>query len=461
MALSNDLISQFVKATRDNKKVSNETIVHGTIVYDGKPYVKIDGSDLLTPVSTTAGVEDGERVTVLIKNHSAIVTGNISSPSVRHDDVKDVIDEVAEFEILLSYKISTEELTAVSALIEELRAMSAEIVDLEAITALINDLEAKYADIEYLTAGDMEVINAYIETLRGMFAEFEGISTEDLEAVNAKIDNLVAYNANFTYVSAENLKAIKAEIDELDVKKLDATWANLDFANIDEAVISKLFTETGIIKDLVIENGAVVTGELVGVTIKGDLIEGGTIVADKLVVLGEDGLYYKLNVNAETVDSEQTEYNSLNGSIITAKSITAEKVNVSDLVAFGATIGGFHITSNSIYSGVKESAVNTTRGVYLDTDGQLSVGDSTNFLRYFKDENGNYKLEISAASLVFSTNGQSVEQAIAESMNMEIGARNLIRNSKSLIFDKYYFQYGDPMAVLSIGTLGSMILGQE
>ena len=80
---------------------------------------------------------------------------------------------------------------------------------------------------------------------------------------------------------------------------------------------------------------------MVGVTIKGDLIEGNTIKADKLVVKGSDGLYYKLNVSAETVETEQTDQNSLNGSIITAKSITATKISVEDLVAFDATIGGF------------------------------------------------------------------------------------------------------------------------
>ncbi len=94
----------------------------------------------------------------------------------------------------------------------------------------------------------------------------------------------------------------------------------------------------------------------------------------------EDGLYYKLNTDGVSITAEQTEYNSLNGSVITAKSVTAEKISVSDLVAFGADIGGFHITTDAIYSGVKASADNTARGVYLDSGGQLCVGDGTSFL---------------------------------------------------------------------------------
>ena len=129
--------------------------------------------------------------------------------------------------------------------------------------------------------------------------------------------------------------------------------------------------------------------------IKGDLIEGNTVVADKLVIKGEDGLYYRLNIDGVKIEAEQTEYNSLNGSIITAKSITATKISVDDLVAFDATIGGFNITSDSLYSGTKESVENTTTGIYLGNDGQISLGDSTNFLKYYKDTEGNFKLDIS------------------------------------------------------------------
>ena len=89
MALSKDLISQFVKITNDDKKTKGETFVYGTIVeYNGDKYVQLDGSELLTPISTTTDTKAGERVTVMIKNHSATVTGNVSSPSARSGDLE-------------------------------------------------------------------------------------------------------------------------------------------------------------------------------------------------------------------------------------------------------------------------------------------------------------------------------------------------------------------------------------
>ena len=355
MSLSSDLISQFVKVTKDDTKASTETTVYGTTVeYNGGTYVKLDGSELLTPVSTTTKTKAGERVMVKIKDHTATVTGNLSSPAAQDKDVEHIGTQITEFDVVMAYKVTTEDLEAVNATIESLRAKVAKFDNMEAINAEITNLEAKFADIEYLSAKDAEIINAEIEHLEAMFGEFTDISAEELDAIYAEIDVLSGYTADFTYVSADRLTAIKADIDTLNAEKLSVTdadikYANIDFTNIGTAAIEHFYATSGLIKDVVIGDGTI-TGELVGVTIKGDLIEGGTVVADKLVIKGDVGLYYKLNTDGVTTEAEQTEYNSLSGTIIAAKSITASKINVQDLVAFDATIGGFNITESSIYS---------------------------------------------------------------------------------------------------------------
>ena len=90
MSLSNDLISQFVKMTNDTgKKETKDTTLYGTVVeYDGNNYVRLDGSDLLTPVDTTSELHVDDRVTVDITKHNAIVSGNISNPSVSGIEIK-------------------------------------------------------------------------------------------------------------------------------------------------------------------------------------------------------------------------------------------------------------------------------------------------------------------------------------------------------------------------------------
>ena len=80
MSLSNDLISQFVKITRDQTVEKKESIVYGTTVeYESKMYVKIDGSDLLTPITTTADLQAGERVTVMTVSYTHLTLPTICS----------------------------------------------------------------------------------------------------------------------------------------------------------------------------------------------------------------------------------------------------------------------------------------------------------------------------------------------------------------------------------------------
>lgn len=427
MALDMDVLSKFVKVTNDKPAKKTESFVTGTAVeYDGRMFVRIDGSDRLTPVSSSASISDGNRVTVMIKNHEATVTGNTTDPSASSGTVgeldtkvEDASKQISEFEIIVADRVTAQDIEAVNGYFERIKAKLGQYTGLEAVTAEIETLQAKYANMEHITATDVEAINAEIEKIKGEFADFTQISAEDIDAIYGEFDNLKAYNADFTYVSAEKLQAIQADIVELNANKLSAVdadlkYANIDFSNIDQAAVTKIFSDSGIIKDLIVDEGKI-TGELVGVTIKGDIIEGGTVVADKLVVKGDNGLYYKLNTDGVTTEAEQTEYNSLSGSVITAKSITATKIAVEDLVAFGATIGGFHITDDAIYSGVKENVNNTTRGIYLDKTGQIAFGDSSNYMKYFYDEDaGVWKLDISASVIRLGSSNKTVEDYIDE-----------------------------------------------
>ena len=199
--------------------------------------------------------------------------------------------------------------------------------------------------------------------------------------------------------------------DKLDAKDAAIKYAQIDFANIGKAALEQFFAKSGLIEDVVVGDQKV-TGTLVGVTILGDSIKGGTVIADKLVIKGEDGLYYKLNTDCNTVEKEQTDYNSLDGGVIRAKSITATKIAVDDLVAFGATIGGWHIVDGGLYSGTKESMSNISRGTYLGSDGQINIGDSDNFIMFYVDNKGESHLVISADK--FTLGKQNIENVISD-----------------------------------------------
>lgn len=90
MNLSNNLISEFVKITNDTKKEKTETTFYGTVKSSGNYIsVQLDGSDVVTPVLATTTVTAGDRVTVLLKDHTATITGNLSNPSATGSSVKD------------------------------------------------------------------------------------------------------------------------------------------------------------------------------------------------------------------------------------------------------------------------------------------------------------------------------------------------------------------------------------
>ena len=94
MDLNSILVSEFAKITNDNKETVNEgATVYGTYRVDGDgAYVQIDGSDTRTPVATTSEARNGDRVTVLIKNHRAIITGNLTDPSTTVKSVEERIE---------------------------------------------------------------------------------------------------------------------------------------------------------------------------------------------------------------------------------------------------------------------------------------------------------------------------------------------------------------------------------
>lgn len=349
MGLSNDLISQFVKVTKDTDEKKRSTTVYGTLVKVGDTVcVMLDGSEVTTPVSTLADCNEGDRVMVNIDNHNATIIGNITSPSARVDDVTDMGNRI--------------------------EANEAEINNINANRITTDYLKTNYAEIGALDAANAKITDLEVRSAR----------IEELKADKADIDNL-----NTKYASIGELAAVKADITSLDSK-----YVNIDYANVDEESIRAFYAKFGMMGEVTISNGKV-TGTLVGVTINGDLIQAGTLVADKLIIRTKDGLLYKLNAEAlgdaglAQIEDKTALQNGLHGAIINDKTIVAKKIDVNDLVAFGATIGGFKIDSDSIHSVVKESIDNTTRGIYMDNDGQLNVGDAYNFIKFYRY--GNYQ----------------------------------------------------------------------
>lgn len=113
MDISDKLVAKFAKVVKP-KTTKKETTVYGTIVQQGTSlFIKLDGSDLLTPISSTVDAIPGERVTALIKNHSVIVNGNITSPAARTSAVVNLEQRISNASLVnLIYPIGSIYLSA-------------------------------------------------------------------------------------------------------------------------------------------------------------------------------------------------------------------------------------------------------------------------------------------------------------------------------------------------------------
>lgn len=244
MELSNNLVSQFAKLNTTNNNSSGELVYGTTVMQGSKLFVNIDGSDTITPVVTTSDVKPGERVTVMIKDHSATIMGNITNPSAGTEEMGKVLDEydtiiakIGNFELVVADKVSTEQLEAELAIIDEALIGKASIAELDAVKATIKDLDVEelQADIARIDEAiikkaditDLNAVHAEIDTLEGNVADINTII-----GGNLTMDNIQSLILTTSKVTVDNAFIKDAMIDRVSASKLTAGTINTSLINI-------------------------------------------------------------------------------------------------------------------------------------------------------------------------------------------------------------------------------------
>lgn len=439
MELSDSLISQFVKATQDKKETKKESIVYGTVVNDnGINKVQIDGNgpDQLTPVSNAATSEPGDRVTVMIKNHKAVVTGNLTSPSVG-------TGYVDRFDTVLADKISSKEFYAETAKIDGL------IADNAIIRGRLDVSDIKVANIE---ADNVEINKA----LTANTADINTLNTSKLDAGVAEA----------TYAKIGDLSAATADIRTLMFGSASGDTIQTSFAN---TVIGQLGDAQ--IKSAMIES------------VSADKITAGDIITNNVRVMSEDG---KLLISDETLQISDNnrvrvqvgkdaagDYSinvwDQNGNLMFSKggitdAAIKDAIIRNDMVSDTANISASKLDIDSLFSEINGST-NTIKSsqVYLDSEKQTldiafkalvsevldngaivsSQGTSIEVLQGYIATKI-WQQDIDTAKNELSTRYSTLEQTVdgfkttvTETYatktyvdDVEIGGRNLYKNSK-------------------------------
>jgi hypothetical protein len=379
MALSKNLISQFVKVTSNNTKQTEDTYLYGTIVeYGGSQYVRLDGSDLLTPYTSTVVVKTGERVRVSVGRHTATVTGNVSSPAARNDDVIDLSERVGNFDILIADKATIKDLEAQKARIDELTADN---------VTINNQLTANSADIKDLKAGNvtitgrLDTTEANIKNLTADNVTITGrldaneVDIKTLTAESANIKDLVAGKADIGDLNAATGRIDSLETKQIHTDEIVAKKADIDLANVNNAWIQNGVIKDGSIGSATIHDGAITNVKIADATIEAakiksinaDTITAGTIKTDRLIITGPDG--------EDSIVKAINVANGVSEAEVNSQKIQAASIDVVDLSAFKAKIAGFDMSGNAIYSG-KESIKDPTSGIYISTTG-VGMGDGS------------------------------------------------------------------------------------
>ena len=254
MGLSSELASQFAKVTNDSSRNTNGTKLYGTIAMLGEvPHVKLDGTEELTPISRTVEVAEGDRVEVMIANHSATVTGNLTDPSigiVRAGNLESKITQTAE---QIQLQVSDLEKNLDSKITQTATEIRSEVSDLdgrfsENITTVENGIRN---DMANSLASMSDTLTGLSNDLTGLGEDLTGLeesTNSSISTINASIETLTFNVSNLdskiTQTAAEIRSEVSAEVTDLNATIVNTETGIRDTISAEVASLDSKITQT-------------------------------------------------------------------------------------------------------------------------------------------------------------------------------------------------------------------------
>lgn len=333
MGIDRSLLNEFVKITND-KKETKQTQLYGTVVTQGNSkYVKIDGSEIITPVRSTTDIKDDERVIVKIDNHMATITGNMTNPSVGNDRVEFTEGKIDRFDHLFAGNITAENIAANSITADKILAGSITTDKLMAESIIADKIAADAIESKHIKANAItaDKIDAGIITS-------DHISSGTITADKIATGTITAGSG----IIAEGAIG-SAQISSLDVAKLES-------GTIDT---SKIY----------------IAGADGHLQLKGNrlqVFDGLGNKAIERVSVGDvngDGSKFGLRVRGADGETILLDENGVTSEGITDGSITNNKISDD------ANIDGAKLNINSVVSKINEDGTETIQGTKIEVDG--------------------------------------------------------------------------------------------
>lgn len=367
MKLTGYTISEFAKLTNNETKNADSTI-YGTVKWvNEKLYVKIDGSEFITPATTESEVREGERVSVQIQNHSAVVTGNSSNPSCSVGTVEENYSEFVQEKELIYGKVED-----ANGNIAELSIRADEIsTRVENAEGSISSITQRADSIELKV--DAKADSSNIISTINMSKEGVKISADKI-AITGFVTFEDLKTAGKTTISGSNITSGKITGTRLQTAELTSTTGVAIETNSVKIGSASLFFNSGRFDIQCSKNIAVAS--LGNITIMAGLRQDGSSTNTGQVNVPEA----LLNVQRLRVVNNATVYDDLSvGGTVTGYDIKATRhMNCVDIAVSGNISVSDTAWIKTLYvngSAVTSDARLKTDIKYVDSDIQ-TIGDS-------------------------------------------------------------------------------------
>lgn len=246
--------------------------------------------------------------------------------------------------------ITTDKLDAGSVTAEKIAAGAVEATKIKAGSITTDKLDAGAVTAEKIAANAVEA-----DKIKG------GAVTANKISANAVTAEKISAEA----ITSDKIKAGAVDTDKLKAGAVTAEKIASKTITADLIKAKTITADSGIIDDSAIGTAQIADGSITSakiVELNADLIKTGTLSAERLLLVGEDGVIYKINaassglsmtelakdqyknyingtvIVAKSITAAQIAAQTITGNEILAGSITAKEINVSDLFASEATI---------------------------------------------------------------------------------------------------------------------------
>lgn len=273
------------------------------------------------------------------------------------------------------------------------------VVQLEAVTnALKNvqfnsvstqELYASVANLGFATIDELVVEVAQMGYMTAEEVDIRYLTANNADLKYASIGSLTALQGEFTAlqskaITTDNLSASIAELGYLNAGQADIAYAKIDFSNVSKASIGQMFADVGLITEAVIVDGHV-TGCLDSVEVNAESITAGTLSVERLEIRGsKNSIVYALNNITGALESTQVD--TLNGDILTDRTITGKKliaqsVTTTELAAGSVTADKILVNALSSVSanlGIVTAGIIQSSNYSVNSSGVVQAGMQLN-----------------------------------------------------------------------------------